>query len=190
VTLHDAAVAELSAWEPYDEHQHQLRVRFLDHLTRHPDGANRGCYPDHLTGSAIVVDDEHRRVLLDLHRKYRIWVQFGGHCEERDGTLARAALREAIEESGIEDLRLTGPIAQLSRHQVRCGPIQPSHHLDVRYVAVAPSGAEPRRSHESIDVRWFDPVAPPGSPAALPDGLDPDLGELIGRLVAGQLPHR
>jgi 8-oxo-dGTP pyrophosphatase MutT (NUDIX family) len=190
VTLHDSAGAELAEWEPYDENQRELRTLFLDHLARHADGASRTCHPDHLTGSAIVVDDDRRRVLLNLHRKYRIWVQFGGHCEELDGTLARAALREAVEESGIDDLRLSGPIAQLSRHQVRCGPIQPSHHLDVRYVAVASSGTEPRRSHESIDVRWFDPGAPVGSPDALPAGLDPDLRELIGRLMAGQLPHR
>lgn len=186
MTLRDAAVAELSSWAPYDDRQRGLRALFLAHLAVHSDGATRDCHPDHLTGSALVVDAEYRRVLLTLHRRYRIWVQVGGHCEEADGTLARAALREAVEESGIEDLVLTGAIAQLSRHEVRCGPVRPSHHLDVRYVAVSPSDAEPRCSDESIDVRWFDLAAPAGSPDALPAGLEPELHELIARVVRGR----
>jgi 8-oxo-dGTP pyrophosphatase MutT (NUDIX family) len=184
VTLRDAAVAELTSWTPYDDRQRALRALYLAHLAAHGDGATRDCHPDHLTGSALVVDADHRRVLLNLHGRYRIWVQFGGHCEESDGTLAGAALREAVEESGIEQLVLTGPIAQLSRHQVRCGPVRPSHHLDVRYVAVAPRDAEPRCSDESVAVRWFDPAAPAGSADALPGGLEPELHELIARAVA------
>jgi hypothetical protein len=45
------------------------------------------------------------------------------------------------------------------------------HHLDVRFVAVAADGADPRVSDESLDVRWW-PLD------ALPD-LEPDLHELI-----------
>ena len=80
---------------------------------------------------------------------------------------------KVLEESGIPGLRLLGSQpAQLSTHEVRCGPIRPSHHLDVRYVAVAPPGAEPVVSVESLEVRWFDV-------GALPDGLEPELHELI-----------
>ena len=56
-------------------------------------------------------------MLLTLHRKGGFWAQFGGHCEPSDTTLADAALREAREESGIEELRLVGdgPV-DLDRH--------------------------------------------------------------------------
>ncbi len=45
------------------------------------------------------------------------------------------------------------------------------HHLDVRFLAVAPDGAEHTVSDESLDVRWW--------PAdALPDP-EPDLVEAV-----------
>jgi 8-oxo-dGTP pyrophosphatase MutT (NUDIX family) len=173
VSLYDDAVAELTGWRPPTSEQAALRTSYLDHLRDHPDGLSRECHPDHVTASLLVVNLARDRVLLDLHAKYQIWVQLGGHCDPDDETLAGAALREGVEESGIAGLDLlgTGP-AQLSTHEVRCGPVRPSHHLDVRYLAVAPAGAVPVVSPESLDVRWFDVDA-------LPSGLEPELHDLV-----------
>jgi len=65
----------------------------------------------------------------------------------------------------------------LDRHQLssafgRCG-----EHLDVRYAAVAPAGAEPVTSAESLAVAWF-PVG------ALPPEAVDDLGRLVARAGA------
>jgi 8-oxo-dGTP pyrophosphatase MutT (NUDIX family) len=172
--LYGDAVATLTRWRGHDAEQQRLRATYLHHLRVHPDGLTRHCHPDHITASTLVVDPARTKVLLNLHGKYGIWVQFGGHCEPEDTTLAQAALREAVEESGIAGLRLAGPQpVQLSSHEVRCGPIRPSHHLDVRYVAVAPESAQVRVSAESRDVRWFDREA-------LPAGVDEPLRRLIG----------
>jgi 8-oxo-dGTP pyrophosphatase MutT (NUDIX family) len=173
VSLYDDAVAQLAGWTAPTSAQAALRTAYLDHLQVHPDGLTRDCHPDHVTASLIVVNEARDRVLLNLHAKYRIWVQLGGHCEPGDQTLAGAALREGVEESGIEGLILARhDPAQLSTHEVRCGPVRPSHHLDVRYVAVAPTGAEPVVSSESLDVRWFDVDA-------LPEGMEAELHDLI-----------
>lgn len=181
MTLHDNAVAVLTRWEPPSAAQAGLRAAYLGHLAAHPDGLSRSCNPDHLTASMIVLSADRERVLLDLHRRYEIWVQFGGHCEGTDETLAAAALRETVEESRIADLAPLGtdPV-QLSRHEVRCGPLRPAHHLDVQYAALAPAGAVAQPSAESLDVRWFDVDA-------LPDGLGADVVELIA--LARALPH-
>jgi 8-oxo-dGTP pyrophosphatase MutT (NUDIX family) len=173
VSLHADALNVLTRWHPRNDQQRQLQAAYVRHLTEHPDGLQRECHPDHITASTLVVSIDRTRVLLNLHRRYQIWVQFGGHCEPTDATLAGAALREAAEESGIVGLRLLGadPV-QLSTHEVECGPVQPAHHLDVRFVAVAPDQSVPVVSDESTELRWFPR-------RSLPPGVDAPLRELI-----------
>ncbi|WP_180290566.1 NUDIX hydrolase [Streptomyces sp. TLI_171] len=161
--LHADAVRALTDWTPDEAAQDGLRRDYLAHLAANTEGMWRACVPGHITASALVVDPAAGRVLLTLHPKVGMWLQMGGHCEPGDATLADAALREAVEESGIEELELLavdGRVApvKLDRHQVRCaGKDQPENtHLDVQYVAVAPAGARELISEESLDLRWFD----------------------------------
>ncbi|WP_371669237.1 NUDIX hydrolase [Streptomyces sp. NBC_00289] len=149
MSLYDDTVLVLKGYEDQEE----LRQAYLEHLETHPDGLWKACADGHITASALVLDPERGRVLLTLHRKLRMWLQMGGHCEPGDATLAAAALREATEESGIAGLSLLpgGPV-RLDRH-----PIPPPchRHLDVQYAVVAPPGAVQEISDESLDLRWF-----------------------------------
>lgn len=154
--LHDDALALLRAWTPPDESQEQVRRRYVAHLEANADGLHRSCFPDHLTASTLILSADGAQVLLTLHAKARAWFQMGGHCEESDDTLAGAALREALEESGLRDLDLDPRPVQLNAHPVPfCDPRGTVHHLDVRFLAVAPEGASHAVSDESLDVRWW-----------------------------------
>jgi 8-oxo-dGTP pyrophosphatase MutT (NUDIX family) len=167
-------MALLQGWTAPDPGQEALRRRYVDHLAAHPDGTERGCRPDHLTAGALVFSADRREVLLTLHAKAGRWFQLGGHCEPEDGSLPEAALREATEESGVSGLVLDPVPVHLDEHGVTfCGSPGLVHHLDVRFVAVAPPGAVPTVSAESTDVRWW-PVD------ALPE---PDDG-LVARSLA------
>ncbi|MFJ1971969.1 NUDIX hydrolase [Streptomyces sp. NPDC087903] len=149
MSLYDDTVLVLKGYEDQEE----LRQAYLEHLETHPDGLWKACTDGHVTASALVFDPERGRVLLTLHRKLRMWLQMGGHCEPGDATLAAAALREAAEESGIAGLSLLpgGPV-RLDRHPIP----PPCHcHFDVQYAVVAPPGAVQEISDESLDLRWF-----------------------------------
>ena len=161
MSLHADARAVLGGWDAHDARQQSLRTTYLEHLDGHPDAMLRDCHPDHLTASALVVSHDHRSAVLTLHAILGRWLQTGGHCEPSDATLAGAALREAREETGIVDLVIDPVPVLLSRHEVPCGPLRPSHHLDVQFVAVAAAGAQPVMSVESLDLGWFALDDPP-----------------------------
>lgn len=149
--LHQDAVGVLGTWQAPDAGQDALRKEYLTYLAAHPDGMWKPCTTGHITAGALVIDPPRERVLLTLHAKLRMWLQMGGHCEPEDTTVAGTALREGVEESGIEGLRLLVPYpVQLDRHLTPC-----AWHLDVQYAAVAPPGAAPVISDESLDLRWF-----------------------------------
>ncbi|GAA2650324.1 NUDIX hydrolase [Streptomyces vastus] len=149
MSLHDDAVLVLKSYEE----QEVLRQAYLDHLQAHPDAMWKACEAGHITASALVIDPGHGRVLLTLHKKLRMWLQMGGHCEPQDATVEAAALREATEESGITGLTLLpgGPV-RLDRHPIP----PPCHcHFDVQYAVLAPVDAVQEISDESLDLRWF-----------------------------------
>ena len=162
--LHADARTTLARWTPPDDQQRSLRDRYLAHLDAHPDGVWRSCRPDHLTAGVLVLSPDGERVLLTLHARAGRWFQFGGHLEDGDLTLAGAALREATEESGVEALRIHPVPVHLDEHEVGfCGEPGTVHHLDVRFVAVAPLDAAYAVSEESHDVRWWPAGALPDS---------------------------
>jgi len=188
LTLFDDAVATLGRWRATSEPADLARKRTLELLAAGPVAMTRAHRPGHVTASALIVD-EHHRVLLCLHGRLGMWMQVGGHCEAADGTLAQAALREATEESGIAGLRLDPDPIDIDIHPVRCAPAAgvpagPTHHYDVRFVAVCPPRAVERISDESADLGWF---TADGLPAPLADGVVQQLAPAFARLPARQM---
>ena len=179
-SLHVSAVGTLTSWTAPTPEQETLRLAYLEHLATHTDGVWKDGPPSHLTASAMVFDPDLRRVLLTLHRKGQFWVQLGGHCEPGDETLAAAALREAREESGLDDLHLLPGPVDLDRHELAQAFGRCREHLDVAFVALAGANASPSVSDESDDVAWW-PLD------ALPSRVVPDLPDRLAR--AASLAH-
>ena len=119
----------------------------------------------HFTASAWLVSADGRRALLTHHRKLDRWLQPGGHADgERD--LARAALREAGEESGLPALEVDPEPFDLDRHWIPERGAEPGHwHYDVRFVVRATGSEDFVVGEESHDLDW----RPVGEVAQAPD---------------------
>ena len=147
----------LRAFDAPDTEQEATRARMLAFATEHPDALVRTCLAGHLTASALILDAAGERALMTHHRKLGCWLQLGGHCDG-DGNLFGVALREAIEESGIEDLVVDPQPIDLDIHTIPARRSEPEHlHLDTRFLIYAPPGAELRVSEESLALAWVSP---------------------------------
>lgn len=113
----------------------------------------------HFTASCWLVSADGQRLLLTHHCKLQRWLQLGGHADG-DRDLARVALKEAEEESGLTGLVLDDPaIFDLDKHWIPERKDVPGHwHYDVRFVIRALGGEDFVLSEESLELAWR-PVA-------------------------------
>lgn len=129
-------------------------ARFVEFLHSHADVFRRGHDEGHFTGSAWLVSADGQRALLMYHRKLGRWLQPGGHADG-DTDLARVALREAQEETGIAGLRVKDNIFDLDRHRIPARANEPEHwHYDVRYVVNTSVTEAFAANEESLGLAW------------------------------------
>ncbi|WP_114238490.1 NUDIX hydrolase [Dyella sp. C9] len=115
---------------------------------------HRSALEGHFTGSAWLVSADGERVLLTHHRKLDRWLQLGGHADG-DTDLARVALREAEEESGLSGLHVEEVPFDLDRHRIPARAAEPEHwHYDVRYAVRAGGSEQFVVSEESHALAW------------------------------------
>jgi 8-oxo-dGTP pyrophosphatase MutT (NUDIX family) len=149
----------------YPSERHVVaRIRQL--VEEHADCFDRTCRPGHVTGSAWVTTPGRDQFLLVHHRKLNRWLQPGGHADGQ-ADIAAVALREAAEETGLNELQLAhdgGDVTPLdldvhlipARYDAGGNLLEDAHeHHDVRFLVIAPGQLAPRTSDESHDVRWF-----------------------------------
>ena len=149
----------LRNYAPYDEIERDHLDRFSSFIARHESPFDRTIVEGHLTGSAFILDASLEHVLLLHHLKVGKWLQPGGHAELGETDPEKIALREAREETGIEELwhpSAPRPL-DLDIHQFPARGADPAHwHLDVRYLVLAKDGAKLRLAvSEAADLRWF-----------------------------------
>ncbi|MGI9596024.1 MAG: NUDIX hydrolase [Acidimicrobiales bacterium] len=171
------AVSQLAAADLDDPATIDARERILAFCGEHDDALYRTCLTGHLTGSALVVDSAGERTLLLHHAKLDRWLQPGGHADG-DGNLAAVALREATEETGIDDLRLVTPGIDIDIHTIPERGDEPSQlHLDLRFLVLAPDDAVVAHNDESFSARWA-----PGDDPSIAEA--PELSRAVGRALA------
>jgi len=124
----------------------------------------------HFTATVFLVTEElPRRVLLMDHKKMGVWMPPGGHREITENPY-QAAIRETLEETGID---VSGYLPQPARvdqvavslplpdyffeEKIAAHGDQPEHfHLDHIYVVRVPFQNPTNADTESNSIRWFE----------------------------------
>jgi 8-oxo-dGTP pyrophosphatase MutT (NUDIX family) len=148
-------LAALDAHQPYDSIEMEMLERTKRFVNEHSDCFERSLAIGHVTGSAFIINNERTHILLTHHKKLNRWLQLGGHADG-DGNVLRVALREAVEESGLTDVRpVMESIFDVDVHVIPARKNDAEHyHYDIRYLCQADSKIPLIISDESHDLVW------------------------------------
>jgi 8-oxo-dGTP pyrophosphatase MutT (NUDIX family) len=148
-------LAQLSVYQATHTDEADTVQSFIEFVLSQPECFERTLAIGHITGSAWIVTPDGSEVLLTHHRKLDRWLQLGGHADGDPDVIA-VALKEAREESGLEEFELLGEgIFDLDIHPIPARKNEPEHlHYDVRYVFRAIGQTDFTVSEESHDLRW------------------------------------
>lgn len=145
----DALDVALSQYASSDLEEARHLARIREFLGAAPRPFDRATLDGHITASAFIVDAARRRALLIWHEKLQRWLQPGGHCEEDDPTPQAAAMREALEETGLPPVALrfiSDRVFDVDAHWIPERAGQPGHwHYDIRYALEADAATDAAR---------------------------------------------
>ncbi len=129
--------------------------RFVSFIKTNPDCFKRQLEIGHITGSAWLVNKAGSGVLLTHHRKLNRWLQLGGHAEGSSDVLS-VAMREAYEESGLNEIRAVSQnIFDIDIHPIPERKDEKAHyHYDVRFAFQSVGSEEYTVSDESHALSW------------------------------------
>ena len=151
-----ALLNALRAHQAADETESAHLKRIISFVEQHTNCCSRDLTIGHVTASSWIVNDTGSHALLTHHRKLDRWLQLGGHIEN-DQDIITAALREAREESGLEDIHtVSETIFDVDVHPIPARKTEPEHfHYDVRFLFQASHSDQLLISDESHDLGWF-----------------------------------
>ncbi len=123
--------------------------------------ANKNCFErsnkeGHITGSAWLLNKDMSKALLMHHTKLDRWFQLGGHADGESDIL-RVAIKEAQEESGINDIvPVHSKIFDIDIHLIPENKKEKAHyHYDVRFLLKVTSNEDIIQNRESKELRWI-----------------------------------
>lgn len=153
-------LSKLDRYRPTDPAEIESRQRIIDFVEATPDCFKRSHLAGHITGSAWLIDESRSRVLLTHHRKLDKWLQLGGHCDG-DADVLGVALKEAVEESGIDGITpVSEEIFDLDVHPIPArGDVPAHHHYDIRFLCRIDGNPAFTVSDESHELAWLAPEA-------------------------------
>lgn len=153
---------QIKSYIPYNEQEKSDKELMLKYIDTFDDVLTRNNKMCHFTASNWIVNKERTKVLMAYHNIYKSWAWTGGHADG-DSDLLHVALKEANEETGIDNLKLLSDgiysiqILPVNSHIKRGEFISTHLHLDCCFLFEADEKEELRiKEDENSGVKWID----------------------------------
>ncbi len=135
-------IEEIKAYKPINEQETVDKQVILEFIGDYPNNVlTRDNRIAHITASAVIVNHARTKMLMIHHNIYDTWTWTGGHADGEPDML-KLAMKEASEETGLDDLRPLGGIRTIDvlwvqSHMKNGGYVGAHLHLNVAYVLEA-----------------------------------------------------
>jgi len=148
-------------YKPINEQEEKDKEFMLEMIQTFGDETlNRTCLACHFSASCWITNKEHNKVLMNWHNIYKNWGWLGGH-NDGDANFLRVALKEAHEESGLENIKvlidkpISIEILPVAYH-IKNGKFVSSHvHMNLTYLFEANEEDQLRiKPDENSGLKW------------------------------------
>ena len=152
--MREALIELVTSHTSFDDMEREHTMSTLDFLHKNKNCTSSDNLRGHITASAWVLSPYRTETLLTHHRKLNRWLQLGGHIDD-DATVQEAAFREAVEESGIENIYLIeDSIFDIDVHLIPArNEVAEHYHYDLRFLFQT-ERKDFVISHESNELAW------------------------------------
>lgn len=152
---------QIEKYNPIDEIEEKDKEGMLKYIDTFNDILFRTNEFAHFSSSAWIVNSDMTKVLMVYHNIYNEWSWTGGHCDG-DANLLEVAIREAKEETGIQNLKplsnnmFSIEILTVEGHVKNGERVAPHLHLNTTFLFQADE-EEPLKikEDENKGVEWF-----------------------------------
>ena len=138
---------------PHEHHTISACEKYLQHCQKQGE-----TLPQYATGSAWLINPSNGKILLTHHRKLNRWLQPGGKISAQDNlSIQQTALREAQEESGMKEIKLSSPeLFHLDIHYIPAQKNQEAqYYYDFCFLHQTTQDQPLSKNGESLDLKWF-----------------------------------
>ncbi len=153
---------QIEKYIPYNEQEVSDKELMLEYINTFDDVLTRENKMCHFTASNWIINKDRTKVLMIYHNIYKSWAWTGGHADG-DSDLLHVALKEAEEETGLNNLKLLSDgifglqILTVDSH-IKRGKYVSSHlHLDCCFLFEANEEDELKiKEDETSGVKWIN----------------------------------
>ena len=153
---------QIEKYIPYNEQEVRDKELMLKYINTFNDVLTRENKMCHFTASNWIINKNRTKVLMIYHNIYKSWAWTGGHADG-DSDLLHVALKEAEEETGLNNLKLLSDgifgfqILTVDSH-IKRGKYVSSHlHLDCCFLFEANEEDELKiKEDENSGVKWIN----------------------------------